>query len=337
MKRRVIAPLVLTCVLLIQSSAWAQMSIEYSGEAEWDEQTATLTFRTSGSMPDSREGFFLRVPARVKRIVIDENVKMSGGFRVLYRDKENPLYIVGKDRQTSVIFGTDEDAWTDRNGIAENEKWKYSSISVIEDAVVHVSNITCLNPRGYIISGYAHDAVIHVDSCSLLDTRTGNNNNSDGFAGAGGSSVRNSLISTADDGIKIYHDIAIENTTIEQHRNGAPLQFGWGGEAETVSAQIKGLVIRGVDRENRYNMAPMTWERGKNSVCNVLIDGLEVSIKGEVFNEEEMEWRPIGLFELKPSDCEFNLEVNSAKLNGLPLGLRKTKGTIEISEDGRQR
>ncbi|WP_186776327.1 hypothetical protein [Rubripirellula reticaptiva] len=283
-------------------------------------------------MPDSKEGFFWRVPARVKRIVIDANVQVRGGFRVLYREKANPLHIVGKDRKSSVIFGTDEDAWTDRNGVSENEKWKYSSVSVIEDAVVHVLNVTCLNPRGYIISGYANDAVIHVDSCSLLDTRDGNNNNSDGFAGAGGSSVTNSLISTADDGIKVYSDITIENTTIEHHRNGAPLQFGWGGKNETVSAQIKGLVIKGVDRENRYNMAPITWERGNDSVRNVSIDGLEVEIKGEVYNEEEMAWRPIGLFELKPSDCEFNLTAVNVKLNGLPMGLRKTKGTVDISE-----
>ena len=308
------------------------MSIKYSGDVEWDDQTATLTFQTSGTMPDSKEDFFWQVPARVKRIVIDANVQVRGGFRVLYREKANPLHIVGKDRKSSVIFGTDEDAWTDRNGVSENEKWKYSSISVIEDAVVHVSNVTCLNPRGYIISGYANDAVIHVDSCSLLDTRAGNNNNSDGFAGAGGSSVIDSLISTADDGIKIYNDITIENTTIEHHRNGAPLQFGWGGKTETVSAQINGLIIKGVDRENRYNMAPMTWERGNDSVRNVSINGLEIEIKGEVYNEEEMVWRPIGLFELKPTDCEFNLTAVNARLNGLPLGLRKTKGTVDISE-----
>jgi hypothetical protein len=332
MRRIELPALVFTYVFLLQPTAWAQFPIEYSGDFEWDEQNATLTFQTSGTMPESKEDFFWRVPARVKRIVINANVQVRGGFRVLYREKGNPLHIVGKDRKSSVILGTDEGAWTDRNGVPENEKWKYSSISVIEDAVVHVSNVTCLNPRGYIISGYANNAVIHVDSCSLLDTRAGNNNNSDGFAGAAGSSVKDSLISTADDGIKIYNDISIENVVIEHHRNGAPLQFGWGGETRSVNANIKGLFIKGVDREDRYNMAPMTWERGTGAIRNVSIDGLEIVTKGQVYDEETMTWLPIGLFELKPTDCEFNLTATNANLHGLPSGHRNTKGNVQVTE-----
>lgn len=150
--------------------------------------------------------------------------------------------------------------------------------------------------RGYIISGYANDAVIHVDSCTLEDTRKGDNNNSDGFAGAAGSSVKNSLIGTADDGIKVYSDITIENVTIEHHRNGAPLQFGWGGESNTVKATISKLMIRGVDPENRYNMAPLTWERGHRAVRHVTIDGLEVRTSGHVYDEENSKFigrRPV--------------------------------------------
>ena len=328
--------LALCCVMLLQSGVGAKPPIQYSGEVRWSEATATLTFLSSGAMPDSKEGFFWRVPASVKRIVIEKNVRVTGGFRVLYREEDNPLHIVGRDRNSSVIFGTDDEAWTDKHGVPENDKWKYSSISVIEDAVVHVSNVTALNPRGYIISGYANRAVIHVDSCSLLDTRDGDNNNSDGFAGAAGSSLKNSLISTADDGIKIYNDITLENVTIEHHRNGAPLQFGWGGEAKNVKATIKGLVIKGVDRENRYNMAPLTWERGKDTSRQLLIDGLEVITRGEVYDEDTMTWIPLGLFELKPADCEFNLTAVNVNLHGLPLGVRKTRGSVKLSESAHQ-
>lgn len=327
--------LLLACVAaaFLSADAMSQSPAHYSGEIEWDEPSATVTFRTSGVMPDSKEGFFWNVPATVKRIIIGENVRVTGGFRILYRKKENPLHITGESRETSVVFGTDQQAWTARNSVAENDKWKYSTISVIEDAVVHVSNLTALNPRGYIISGYASQAVIHVDSCSLLDTRDGDNNNSDGFAGAAGSSLKNCLICTADDGIKIYNDITIENVTIEHHRNGAPLQFGWGGESKRVKAEIKGLLINGVDPEHRYNMAPLTWERGHAAVRKVSIDGLEVQTQGQLYNEEQQSWGPIGLLELKPSDCEFNLTVINAKLHGLPLGLNKTTGAIKIAEE----
>ncbi len=322
----------LVIVILLHSTAWAQLPLKYTGKVEWDDKSATLTFATSGEMPDSKEEFFWNVPATVKRIIIDANVRVQGGFRVLYREENNPLFIVGKDRKTSVVFGTDEEAWTANHKVSENDKWKYSSISVIEDAVVHVLNLTALNPRGYLISGYANRAVIHVDSCSLLDTRGGDNNNSDGFAGAAGSSVRNSLISTADDGIKIYNDITIENVTIEHHRNGAPLQFGWGGEAKIVNANIEDLVIKGVDPDNRYNMAPMTWESGVESVRNVRVDGLEVKTDGQMYHEETMTWVPIGLLELKPADCQFNLTAINANLHGLSLGHRRTKVSITITE-----
>ncbi|TWT51639.1 Dextranase precursor [Thalassoglobus neptunius] len=320
-------------VLLVHgTTAVAQPEIHYSGQVGWNEDSATMTFCTSGSMPVSKEGFFWDVPSTVKRIVIDENVRFTGGFRVLYREPTNPLHIVGRHQKTSVIFGTNEEAWTARQKIAENEKWKYSAISVIEDAVVHVSGLTVRDPRGYLISGYANKAVIHVDSCTLIDTRSGNNNNSDGFAGAAGSSIRNTLISTADDGIKIYNDITLENVVIEHHRNGAPLQFGWGGESRIVNATISNLTIRGIDPEHRYNMAPFTWERGEKSTRNVTINGLDVSTGGQLYDEESGEWVPLGLLELKPANCEFNLKATAVQRHGLPLGMNRTTGTIQLDE-----
>lgn len=326
-RRVLVAALSLTA---IATASGAQPEIPYSGQIAWDDAAATLTFQTSGEMPDTAEGFFWNVPPFVKRIKIEAGVRVTGGFRVRYRKPDNPLWIAGANRDTSIIFGTDSEAWTDRHSVADNDRWRYSGISVVEDAVVHVSNLTVLNPRGYLVAGYANKAVLHVDSCSLLDTRKGDNNNSDGFAGAQGSSVRHCLISTGDDGIKVYRDITIENVTIEHHRNGAPLQFGWGADSAQVTAVIRNLVIRGADRERRYNMAPLTWERGSDGTRNVTIDGLEVIASGEVYDEAQRRWLPLGLLEVKPRECTFNLEVNKARLHGLPLGTCNSKGSVRI-------
>lgn len=315
---------------IVTAAGGAQPEVSYSGRLDWDDTTATLTFRTSGEMPDTKEEFFWNVPPAVKRIVIEPGVQVTGGFRIRYREPDNPLWIEGRNRDTSVIFGTAHEAWTTANGVADHDKWRYSSVSVVEDAVVHVSNLTALNPRGYLISGYAARAVLHVDSCSLLDTRTGVNNNSDGFAGAKGSSISKCLISTGDDGIKVYNDITIDDVTIEHHRNGAPLQFGWGGESRAATAVVRNLVIRGVAPDNRYNMAPLTWERGRDGTRRVAIDGLDVITSGEVYDEQKKAWEPIGLLEIKPRECEFNLSVTKASMHGLPLGVSNARSTVRI-------
>jgi hypothetical protein len=222
-----LAPVLLCCFLVAATSAAPeQFRLSYTGNMSWAPDTGTVTFQTSGRMPDTKEGFFWEVPPEVKNVIIRRNTTVTGGFRVGYRKPTNPLNIIGEDRETSVIYGTDTEKWAPAQGIADNDKWKYGSVSVLADAIVYVTNLTAQNPRGYNISGYAAHSVIHVANCSLLDTRKGDNNNSDGFIGAGGSSIRDSLISTSDDAIKIYHDITIANVTIEQHRNGAPFNLG---------------------------------------------------------------------------------------------------------------
>lgn len=304
--------------------------LRYSGKVDWDSSTGTVSFRGSGSMPDSREEFFWGVPASVKKIVIETGVTVRGAFRVTYRAPTNPLVIAGRDRKTSVIEGTEQKKWTERAGIAESDKWRYGAINVVEDAIVHVSNLTSRNPRGYNISGYANKAVIHVDGCDLLDTRGGDNNNSDGFLGSAGSSIRNSFISTSDDAIKVYHDITIKNVTILQHRNGAPLQFGWHDENETATATIKDLTIRGVASDGNYNMAPLTWVSGQHGIRHVNIDGLTIDLQGHIYNETSDTWQPIGLMSVKPTQCTLNLTVQRAKLGGLPNGFNAAKGSVGI-------
>jgi len=185
--------------------------LSYSGETRWDAATGTVAFVSSGNMPKGKEEFFWQVPPEVKRIHIERNVTVKGGFRVGFRPLENPLHISGGDRKTSVVLGTETERWTAVNGVAENDKWKYGTVSVLADATVHVSNLTSKNPRGYHLSGYANRSVLHVSQCDLLDTRPGQNNNSDGFIGSAGSTISDCFISTGDDAIKAYHDTRIRS------------------------------------------------------------------------------------------------------------------------------
>ena len=305
-------------------------AVEYTGRTVWDEATSALSFVTSGKFPQTKEGFFWSVPSAVKRINLGKNVMITGGFRIGYREPTNPLFIEGAGQDSSVIFGTSEKQWTSNEEIPENDKWKYGAISVLADATVYVSKLTSKNPRSYHISGYANRSVIHIDRCSLLDTRGGDNNNSDGFVASSGSSIRNSLIDTLDDGIKIYHDIEIENVTIKQHRNGAAIQLGWGGESDEAKASIRNLTILGANPRHRYNMAPFTWEAGTKGSRILEIDGLNVRIVGKIYNEASQEWVDVGLFELKPTQCTFNVRVSNADLAGLELGRCDTKGSVHI-------
>jgi hypothetical protein len=312
------------------ATANGSTGLVYSGKTTWESTTGSVTFESSGTMPDTKEGFYWDVPAEVRRIEIGAEVTVRGAFRISFRSPANPLWIVGKDRRTSVIFGTDMEEWTTKNNIADHDKWKYGAVNVVADAVVHVTNLTSQNPRGYNISGYANKAVLHVSRCNLIDSRKGHNNNSDGFIGAAGSTIMDSFISTSDDGIKVYHDMTIRNVTIEQHRNGAPIQFGWGGESGHAKAIIENLTIKGVDEQQRYNMAPFTWQGGTTGTREVTITGLKVYLAGKLYDEKIKGWRPIGLFKLRPKGCTLNFTVVDGDVGGLPLGTRETQGVIKM-------
>jgi hypothetical protein len=316
--------------LLSASALHAQLP-NYTGQTKWDANSGTVTFVSSGSMPTGKEEFLWQVPQSVKRIVIDAKVTVRGGFRVAFRSPENPLHIEGRDQETSVIFGTEDEAWTTKNQVPDNARWKYGAVSVLADAMVQVSNLTSLNPRCYHISGYANRSVIDVSHCKLLDRRSGHNNNSDGFIGAAGSSITDSFISTGDDAIKVYHDMTIRNVVIEHHRNGAPIQFGWGGENGHAKAVIEKLTIKGVSPDGLYNMAPFTWESGNGGIRDVTISTLQVTATGKLFDEESHTWVPMGLFELKPKSCTLNLSASGVEIGQLSTGIRRTAGVITLN------
>ncbi len=193
--RRLRFALILVALHRATAMAHGPAGLVYSGKTCWDSTAGILVFQSSGTMPESTEGFHWQVPADVRQIVIGEGVTVRGALRVSFREPANPLHIVGQNRETSVLYGTDEERWTTKHKIAENDKWKYGAVSVLADAVVCITDLTSQNPRGHNFSGYAHKAVLHVSRCRLIDTRKGDNNNSDGFVGADGLGlgIRNTL------------------------------------------------------------------------------------------------------------------------------------------------
>ncbi len=204
------------------------------------------------------------------------------------------------------------------------------AVSVLADATVAVSNLTSRNPRAYHISGYARRAVLHVSQCDLLDDRPGNNN-SDGFVGADGSTLSDCFISTGDDAVKVYRDITVRNVTVEQRRNGAPLQFGWGGQGVRTKAVIEGLTIKGVSPDGRYNMAPFTWVAGSDGCCEAAVRGLKVQVSGSLYDAESKQWIPLALLCVRPPSCTLALTVTDADLGGLAWRARNSCGRIVVN------
>lgn len=108
------------------------------------------------------------------------------------------------------------------------------------------------------------------------------------------------------------------------------MQFGWGGENDAATATIKNLTIRGVSTDGKYNLAPLNWEGGDGGVRNVSIDGLTIDLHGEIYNQANDTWQPIGLMSVKPSQCTLNLTVKRAKMGDLPHGVNAAQGNVRI-------
>jgi hypothetical protein len=152
-----------------------------------------------------------------------------------------------------------------------------------------------------------------------------------GLSGGAGSTIADSFISTSDDGIKIYSDIVIRNVSIEQHRNGAPIQFGCADESGPAKAVIENLTILGVDPQPLYNMAPFSWQGGTGGCRDVTVTGLKVRVPGKQYDEILKTWQPMALFALKPATCTLNITLVDADTDGLALGLRNTAGVLTVN------
>lgn len=241
----------------------------YSGDIKWDEKKGEVIFLTSGKIDFPSEGlagFIWKVPTKVNKIIINENVTVDGGFHT-YANCD----IVGENRKTSIVYGLEEKAWANNNNLTA---YKISSFECHE-GVLNISNLTSLNPRSFHVRG--NGGVVHLKDADFIDDRGGHHNHSDGIAAGNGSTVDNCYFATGDDVIKVYKDITVTNTTIEMVTNCVPIQLGWGDYSNGAVGTFKNLTIIGNSgRFNPNKSNPIIAGRKGNYTVTVNIDGLTI-------------------------------------------------------------
>ena len=241
----------------------------YSGNAQWDSQTATLSFLTTGTMEFQERNLLYNnvwyVPVEVEKIKIGANVTLTGEFWCDY-----DCSISGEDKFTSVVYGTPEQ---DYLGESRGFCAFYSAPSKERDVVMRISNLTSLNPKVYHAGG-SYRGVIHLESCRIIDDRGGRWNNSDGYHSADGGTVKDCYFETRDDAIKAYSNMTIEDTTINMVFFCAPIQCGWGDYGSNKTIVIKNLKLIGNSGRSPDNA--IIEARQGNYTKDFIIDGLTV-------------------------------------------------------------
>lgn len=253
----------------------------YSGIINWDKNTSTLTFLSTGEInfPDKYgdgtdlendyKHNFWNVPKNVKHIIISKNVQVTGAFHV-YAD----ITIKGKDRKTSVIYGTPLNTWADKNnpGGVDLREWYYSQIQVF-DGVTNIENLTLLNPFSYFVRGFG--PIVNMKKCDLIDNRGGHHNHSDGYCGGNGSLVEDCYFEAGDDVFKAYFDYTVKDCTINMITNSVPIQLGWGNYPDGTICNFKNLKVVGNSGRFASDNAVICGRNGNYNVT-INIDGLDV-------------------------------------------------------------
>ena len=237
-----------------------------TNKTTWNSATGVLTFTASGTAKLPGKGnldWLWDVPTEVKKIVINRNVTVNAGFHF-----SHTMTIEGKDRNTSVIFGTNEQSWADNRGI------KAFTIAQIhcKSGVGTLKNFTILNPRAFHVLG--NGGLCHISYCSFIDDREGGGNHSDGYAGGNGSTIDNCYFETGDDVIKIYEDITVTNTHIHMVQNCVPIQCGWGNTGDN-TATFQNLTITGTKGRGNDSFAVIVARSGKYTKT-INIDGCNI-------------------------------------------------------------
>ncbi len=244
-----------------------QLQSAYSGQFAWDKSSATVRFNGSGGINFTNAGlksFIWQVPPEVKRVLITKSVTVNGAFH-----SKGDLLITGEDRKTSVIYGTDEQRWS------QNRSIKAFTICTFQNfgGVLTISNLTSLNPRGFHVRGW--DNVVHAGSCDFLDRRGGHHNNSDGFEGGDGSTVHDCYFESGDDIIKVYHDVTVTDTTIKMITNSVPIQLGWGNYSDGAVGTFRNLRVLGEGGRVNEGNAIISGRHGRYQVT-INIDGCHI-------------------------------------------------------------
>jgi hypothetical protein len=268
--------------------------LKFSGSATF--ASGTLTFVSSGRFQSESgdKGYIWKVPSQVTRIVINAGVQVTGAFTLAHS-----ATIEGRDRRTSVIYGTRESSWADRRGLSSID---FAAVGVDGSPTVHVENLTIRDSFGFMIRG-GGGSKIHVDRVDFIDTREGGGNHSDGFVGGDGSTVSNSYFSQGDDAIKVYWGkTTYTNVTIDMRQNTVPIQLGWGNYGSGAQGIFRGLTITG--------------DNGRNPSGRPIIDGAggsyqkTIVIEGADFENEEA-----SLVRLSQSGQSLNLTIRDARIH----------------------
>ena len=235
----------------VQSQSVDELKNCYSGLAVWNAEMGVMTFQTAGYILFEGKGepkqHFWDVPANVKTIIIEADVRVTGAFHSMA-----DCTIKGKHRITSVVYGTDYRSWAQRNGVKAFMHCQFQNFG----GTLTLQNLSSVNPFGFHVRGEGNKVM--VSGCNFLDTRDGSGNHSDGFEAGDGSVVEDCYFETGDDVIKVYSNITVKNCTIKMIRNAVPIQLGWGNT--------------GNDTGNFYNLT-IIGESGRGNDDNAIIVG----------------------------------------------------------------
>jgi hypothetical protein len=265
--RIAILGLLLGGALALRGQPVEQLTAAFSGKLAWDKAAATVRFADSGAINFTNAGvrsFIWQIPPEVKQVRIAKGVTVNGALH-----SKASVTIAGEDRKTSMVYGTDEQRWSQNRGI------KAFTICTFQNfgGVMTISNLTSLNPRGFHVRGW--DKVVQAVSCDFLDRRGGHHNNSDGFEGGNGSTVHDCYFESGDDIIKVYHNVTVTDTTIKMITNSVPIQLGWGNYSDGAVGTFRNLRVLGDGGRGNEGNAIISGRKGRYDVT-IKIDGCHI-------------------------------------------------------------
>ncbi len=312
------------------SQSVSKLEKSYTGKIKWDISSKTLTFESTGIIDfenkigvgndseNDQKNHFWRVPKGVKKIIICKDVTVTGAFHTF-----SDIEILGEDRKTSIIFGTNIEAWADKNnpGGQDLKEWYYAQLQNF-DGVMILKNLTILNPFSYFVRGFG--PVIHVKSCDFIDTREGHQNHSDGFCGGNGSTVDDCYFECGDDVFKTYFSYDVSNCIIKMRDNAVPIQLGWGNYSDGAVCNFKNIKVYGDSGRRSSDNAVISGRKGKFNIT-INIDGLEVENKNAVF---------VSLWD---KTMTLNGTISSAKINVEQYSKRRNIGNNNLIICGTKR
>jgi hypothetical protein len=213
----------------------------------WDSNTGTVTIISNVSFSDGDEdvkGFHWIIPDIVKKIKINKNVTITGGFRV-----GHTMEISGDNPLNSRLYGTDLYDWAEGR-IPDSLKRNNGAINELaggSDITITLKNLKIENSRNFAVSFRNNNKVI-ASRIYIVNNRAKIKpdyaSNSDGFVMGRGSVIDDCYIDTWDDAFKLfYNNQIIKNTTIIHNRNGYPFALGY-ASVERVEALLSNIKVK---------------------------------------------------------------------------------------------